>query len=84
MTQPQNTENKPSQGSAEAQLAQDIVLSAGETSVQGMLTLVREYNSNAAFFNVVILPLMAVRAILKNSVTNCHLINGGSSVFQDS
>lgn len=58
MTQTQNTETNPNQGSAEAQPAQDTVLSAGESSVQAMLSLVREYNSNAAFFNVVIPPLM--------------------------
>ena len=31
MTQTQNNENNPSQGSAEAQPAQDIALSAGES-----------------------------------------------------
>ena len=63
MGQGQNTENNPNQGSAEAQPAEDVALSAGESSVQGMLSLVREYNSNAAYFNLVI-PLLMLDAAL--------------------
>ena len=36
MTQPQNAEHNPNQGSIEAQATQDVALSAGESSVQAM------------------------------------------------
>jgi hypothetical protein len=54
MTQPQESENNSSRGSEEANPAQVSLQSAGETSVQAMLTLVREYTQNAAFFNVIV------------------------------
>ena len=85
MTQPPNTENKPSQGSAEAQPAQDIALSAGETSVQAMLSLVQDYNQNAKFFNEVLQPLMVMSDVVLplaegNELVRNHLISSAPSL----
>lgn len=58
MAQQQENENNQGRDSGESSPAQTPPQSAGETSVQAMLTLVREYIANATFFNFIVGPIL--------------------------
>jgi hypothetical protein len=54
MAHPQQNENNSRSGSGSAKQNHRPPQSAGETSIQAMLMLVREYTQNAAFFDAIV------------------------------
>lgn len=64
MGQGQSNKNNPRQSSGKANPSQGKALSVGEIAIQEMLSIVKAYNLNAAFFNTIIGPLIIECAVV--------------------